>query len=113
MRRTVISRVSSATKQQRPARSRNVPDHLRLLRCLVSILDDSAHTPVQRMSQPSIGVPDAIASTVSTAMPAPTSDAPRPTTFVEAPRLAAHLGVVVFLATETFQRTGSFKFRAA
>jgi threonine dehydratase len=42
-----------------------------------------------------------------------TSDWPRPTTFIEAPRLAVHLGVDVILATETFQRTGSFKFRAA
>jgi len=41
------------------------------------------------------------------------TDSPRPTTIVEAPRLAAHLGVDMFLATETFQRTGSFKFRAA
>src|SRR5688572_25654032 len=41
------------------------------------------------------------------------TDSPRPTTIVEAPRLAAHLGVDVFLASETFQRTGSFKFRAA
>ena len=41
------------------------------------------------------------------------SDAPRPTTIVEAPRLATHLGVDLFIATETFQRTGSFKFRAA
>ena len=41
------------------------------------------------------------------------ADSPRPTTIVEAPRLAAHLGVDVFIATETFQRTGSFKFRAA
>jgi threonine dehydratase len=41
------------------------------------------------------------------------TDVPRPTTIVEAPRLAAHLGLDVFLATETFQRTGSFKFRAA
>jgi threonine dehydratase len=32
---------------------------------------------------------------------------------VDAPLLAARLGVDVFLATETFQRTGSFKFRAA
>jgi len=38
---------------------------------------------------------------------------PLPTTFVEAPRLAARLGVRLVLATETFQRTGSFKFRAA
>src|SRR5687768_18120235 len=41
------------------------------------------------------------------------TDAPRPTTIIEAPRLAAHLGVDLFLASETFQRTGSFKFRAA
>ena len=41
------------------------------------------------------------------------SDSPRPTTILDAPRLAAHLGLDVFLATETFQRTGSFKFRAA
>jgi threonine dehydratase len=37
----------------------------------------------------------------------------RPTTFVEAPRLARRLGVDLTLASETFQRTGSFKFRAA
>jgi len=30
-----------------------------------------------------------------------------------APRLAKHLGVDLFLASETFQYTGSFKFRAA
>ena len=38
---------------------------------------------------------------------------PRPTTIDEAPRLAARLGVDLFLAVETFQQTGSFKFRAA
>jgi len=38
---------------------------------------------------------------------------PRPTTFVEAPRLSSYLGVSVVLATEAFQWTGSFKFRAA
>jgi threonine dehydratase len=37
----------------------------------------------------------------------------RPTTFVEAPRLARRLGVDLLLASETFQCTGSFKFRAA
>jgi threonine dehydratase len=37
----------------------------------------------------------------------------RPTTVIEAPRLASRLGVDVWLASETFQRTGSFKFRAA
>ena len=36
----------------------------------------------------------------------------RPTTLVRAPRLARHLGVDLFLAAETFQETGSFKFRA-
>ena len=41
------------------------------------------------------------------------TDFPRPTTIIDAPRLAAHLGLDVFLASETFQRTGSFKFRAA
>ena len=46
----------------------------------------------------------------------PLSDRPtpvRPTTIIEAPRLAKHLGVNVVLASETFQHTGSFKFRAA
>jgi threonine dehydratase len=37
----------------------------------------------------------------------------RPTTIVEAPRLSKRLGIDLWLATETFQRTGSFKFRAA
>jgi threonine dehydratase len=37
----------------------------------------------------------------------------RPTTIVEAPRLEKRLGVRLTLASETFQRTGSFKFRAA
>jgi threonine dehydratase len=37
----------------------------------------------------------------------------RPTTIVEALRLDNRLGVSLTLATETFQRTGSFKFRAA
>jgi len=38
---------------------------------------------------------------------------PRPTTIVNAPRLSRKLGVDLVLATETFQYTGSFKFRAA
>ncbi|HEY8309622.1 MAG TPA: threonine/serine dehydratase [Gemmatimonadaceae bacterium] len=38
---------------------------------------------------------------------------PRPTTLIEAPRLSDRLGATVVLATETFQYTGSFKFRAA
>ena len=37
----------------------------------------------------------------------------RPTTIIEAPRLSAKLGARVILASETFQITGSFKFRAA
>ena len=37
----------------------------------------------------------------------------RPTTIVAAPRLAKRLGIDVRLASETFQHTGSFKFRAA
>ena len=38
---------------------------------------------------------------------------PRPTTIVDAPRLSRQLGVDLVLASETFQYTGSFKFRAA
>jgi threonine dehydratase len=64
------------------------------------------------MSRSSIAVPDA-ADAVSSISRADASDSPRPTTIVEAPRLASHLGIDVFLASETFQRTGSFKFRAA
>jgi threonine dehydratase len=64
------------------------------------------------MSESSIAVPDVSSPTVD-ARVTTASDSPRPTTIVEAPRLAAHLGLEVFLATETFQRTGSFKFRAA
>lgn len=37
----------------------------------------------------------------------------RPTTIIESPRLSKHLGGNVTLASETFQYTGSFKFRAA
>jgi len=37
----------------------------------------------------------------------------RPTTFIESPRLSRHLGLDLVLASETFQHTGSFKFRAA
>jgi threonine dehydratase len=39
--------------------------------------------------------------------------APRPTTVVAAPRLAARLGVELTIVSEAFQETGSFKFRAA
>jgi threonine dehydratase len=38
---------------------------------------------------------------------------PLPTTFVSSRRLAAQLGVDLTIATETFQHTGSFKFRGA
>ncbi len=40
-------------------------------------------------------------------------EAVRPTTIVEAPRLSSLLGVDLVIASETFQYTGSFKFRAA
>jgi threonine dehydratase len=39
--------------------------------------------------------------------------APRPTTLIESVRLSERLGAKVVLASETFQWTGSFKFRAA
>jgi threonine dehydratase len=44
---------------------------------------------------------------------APIETAVRPTTILEVPRLEKRLGATLTLATETFQRTGSFKFRAA
>lgn len=37
----------------------------------------------------------------------------KPTTLLDAPRLSRRLGANVVLASETFQHTGSFKFRAA
>jgi threonine dehydratase len=37
----------------------------------------------------------------------------RPTTLIEAPRLRSLLGIDFVIASETFQYTGSFKFRAA
>ncbi len=37
----------------------------------------------------------------------------RPTAIIDAPRLAARLGVNLTIVSETFQHTGSFKFRAA
>jgi threonine dehydratase len=40
-------------------------------------------------------------------------DAIRPTTFIESSKLGDHLGLDITIATETFQHTGSFKFRAA
>jgi threonine dehydratase len=43
----------------------------------------------------------------------PLHEVARKTTFIEAPRLAKRLGVNLIIASETFQHTGSFKFRAA
>ena len=43
----------------------------------------------------------------------PLIEAARRTTIIEASRLATRLGVQLTIATETFQHTGSFKFRAA
>jgi len=40
-------------------------------------------------------------------------EAIRPTTFIESAKLRDHLGLDVTMASETFQHTGSFKFRAA
>lgn len=40
-------------------------------------------------------------------------DAIRPTTFIRSSKLIDHLGFDVTIASETFQHTGSFKFRAA
>lgn len=42
----------------------------------------------------------------------PLSEAIRPTTFIESSKLRDHLGLDITIATETFQHTGSFKFRA-
>jgi threonine dehydratase len=50
----------------------------------------------------------------SSASPYPAADTiVRRTTVIESPRLSKHLGVNIVLASETFQQTGSFKFRAA
>ena len=49
----------------------------------------------------------------NSAPPAPVREVVRPTTFIEATRLGRRLGVTLTLASETFQHTGSFKFRAA
>lgn len=40
-------------------------------------------------------------------------EAIRPTTFIESEKFNARLGIDLTIATETFQHTGSFKFRAA
>jgi len=44
--------------------------------------------------------------------PRPVREVIRPTTIIEAVRLARRLGVALTIASETFQHTGSFKFRA-
>jgi threonine dehydratase len=46
-------------------------------------------------------------------LPKPLKEVIRPTTIIEAPRLSKRLGVNLTIASETFQFTGSFKFRAA
>ena len=46
-------------------------------------------------------------------VPLPLQEVIRPTTIIDSPRLSKLLGVRVTLASETFQHTGSFKFRAA
>jgi len=50
---------------------------------------------------------------LSTSSYPPIGNVVRPTTVIEAPRLARQLGVDIVICSETFQRTGSFKFRAA
>ncbi|MDQ6911417.1 MAG: pyridoxal-phosphate dependent enzyme [Verrucomicrobiota bacterium] len=45
--------------------------------------------------------------------PLPHHEAIRPTTILRSPRLSQRLGTEVTVASETFQLTGSFKFRAA
>ena len=40
-------------------------------------------------------------------------DAIRPTTFIKSSKLRDHLGLDITIVSETFQHTGSFKFRAA
>lgn len=49
----------------------------------------------------------------SSAAFAPADSIVRPTTIIESARLNNYLGVRMILASETFQKTGSFKFRAA
>lgn len=43
----------------------------------------------------------------------PLREAIRPTTFIDSVKLRHHLGLDITIASETFQHTGSFKFRAA
>lgn len=46
-------------------------------------------------------------------LPRSLRDVIRPTTIIDAPRLSRLFGASITIATETFQYTGSFKFRAA
>lgn len=46
-------------------------------------------------------------------MPTPLNEVLRPAAIIEAPRLSQRLGATLTLVSETFQHTGSFKFRAA
>jgi len=50
---------------------------------------------------------------LETRLHSPVAEVVRPTTFVEALRLGRRLGVELTIASEAFQLTGSFKFRAA
>jgi threonine dehydratase len=55
----------------------------------------------------------AAASLVDSTRMTPLTEAIRPTTFISSEKLKAVLGLDVTIASETFQHTGSFKFRAA
>jgi threonine dehydratase len=48
-----------------------------------------------------------------TAQPQTLTEAIRPTTFIRSAKLSEYLGLDLTIASETFQHTGSFKFRAA
>ncbi len=50
---------------------------------------------------------------MNSAKATPLQNIVRPTTFIHAPRLSERLGADITIASETFQFTGSFKFRAA
>lgn len=51
--------------------------------------------------------------TQASSLYAPLKEVIRPTTFIESARLSKKSGASITLASETFQTTGSFKFRAA
>src|ERR1043166_3728815 len=54
-----------------------------------------------------------LAMTQQRIAPRPLREVARPTTILQPARLAARLGLDLLIASETFQHTGSFKFRAA